>query len=977
MYKNCTELIIHNRETHSIQQNMKNTFSALFNLKKGEGKLVILMFLYSFCIGIPRVFTTTASQAVFLENFSAQSLPYVYIFAGLTNVIAGSLYLKLQQKLVFHKLLVGTLLVMIVAEGCLNGLLKSIDARWPALLFAIWREAEFLLLVTLFWILAAKVFNIRQGKRLFALIGTGEILTGILGGLAIPWIVTRIGTVNLLFVSMGGLGAAIFVFMTLKNAFPEKLAQTNHIEKRTFKPPLPLKLILKNSYIQLIFSLTIFVIMTDYIVSNAFFDQVSLQYPNQEQLASFMGLFYSANALLSLIVGISCSGKLLNKFGIVLGLLAIPVVVGLHALLVSIIGTVAEPGILVFSLMVSTNMFFRTFYYTLNKPTITTLYQPLIASQKERAQGFVDNVIGPVATGVTGLLLLFLNKVLHFNAVQLSMVIVIITILWGIAAFLTRQQYTHYLTKALARRTLNQENFSLQDSASLHIMQNSLKSSSIPEVIYAIDMLEEGQPDELDLYFQELLSHPQPPIRQEVLQRIEHLRREALFQPVFELLQQEKNLLVQAAAIKTIAALDSDNASDRLHTYLESEAKEIQAGAMVALLKYGGISGVLSSGTRLIKYAESPLAEDRRFAAKVLGEVGVRDFYQPLLKLLADPDKRVQQEAIAAAGKIKNPRLWPKVIEQLAHQELHNIATSALIQGGSSVIPYLESSFSKKEQSEDLCIRIAEICGKLKGTETIHFLRKHIEFPDEDIRHPILLALKACKYQCIPEEVDFLKGIIFEEIKDAAWAIAASIDIGSDESGQLLQNALQREIQQNRERIFLLLSFIYNSQTISQAWQYIKNETSEKKTYALELIDNIIPQDLKQMVFPVIEDIPLKDRMKHLNLQYPQELLGVNERLKEIVARSDQWTTTWAKCCAVYMMGKLGSLEFHDSIISIIKNPTEPPLLLETAIWALGQIQSDDMIPLLTPLLHHDSCQVVQVSQYVLDQAEKNHAIDH
>ena len=85
----------------------------------------------------------------------------------------------------------------------------------------------------------------------------------------------------------------------------------------------------------------------------------------------------------------------------------------------------------------------------------------------------------------------------------------------------------------------------------------------------------------------------------------------------------------------------------------------------------------------------------------------------------------------------------------------------------------------------------------------------------------------------------------------------------------LITNALEREIKQNRERIFLLLSFIYDGQTISQAWQHIKNDTSEKRPYALELIENLIPQELKQVVFPLIEDITIKQRLERLNIKFP------------------------------------------------------------------------------------------------------------
>ena len=116
---------------------LENTFVKLFNLERGEGKLVTLMIFYSAAVGVPRIFTITAAQAYFLEKFDAQSLPYVYLFAAFINILVGTLYLRLEQKLTFSKLLVSISVTMIVVEGGLNILVRNIDGRWPAFVLAI------------------------------------------------------------------------------------------------------------------------------------------------------------------------------------------------------------------------------------------------------------------------------------------------------------------------------------------------------------------------------------------------------------------------------------------------------------------------------------------------------------------------------------------------------------------------------------------------------------------------------------------------------------------------------------------------------------------------------------------------------------------------------------------------------------------------------------------------------------------------
>ena len=69
------------------------------------------------------------------------------------------------------------------------------------MILPVWYEVEWVLLNLEFWGLAGNLMNVRQGKRLFGLIGAGELIAGSILGLMSPGLVAVIGTPNLLLIS--------------------------------------------------------------------------------------------------------------------------------------------------------------------------------------------------------------------------------------------------------------------------------------------------------------------------------------------------------------------------------------------------------------------------------------------------------------------------------------------------------------------------------------------------------------------------------------------------------------------------------------------------------------------------------------------------------------------------------------------------------------------------------------------------------
>ncbi len=153
---------------------LRQQLLTLFNIRPGEGRLVFLLLLQYFFLGVAFNFTLAGAFALFLAEFDSQTLPLVYITIAIVLGLISFIYLKLGERLSFSTLLVVNLSFLLFLHIAFRLGLALTGAKW--LVFAL--PILFRVLTALgnleFWSLANRLLNVRQGKRLFGLIGTGQ-----------------------------------------------------------------------------------------------------------------------------------------------------------------------------------------------------------------------------------------------------------------------------------------------------------------------------------------------------------------------------------------------------------------------------------------------------------------------------------------------------------------------------------------------------------------------------------------------------------------------------------------------------------------------------------------------------------------------------------------------------------------------------------------------------------------------------------
>ena len=127
-----------------------------------------------------------------------------------------------------------------------------------------------------------------------------------------------------------------------------------------------------------------------------------------------------------------------------------------------------------------------------------------------------------------------------------------------------------------------------------------------------------------------LLEHPDVNVRQDVLRRLEGTRATSAIAAVRQHLRSEGTLQARATAVRTLCALGEVEVVEEVMPYLNDAEPQIRIGAMVGLLRYGGIEGVLVAGERLLAMVHAPDPTLREMAAQVLGERRPPEFLSTL-----------------------------------------------------------------------------------------------------------------------------------------------------------------------------------------------------------------------------------------------------------------------------------------------------------------------------------------------------------
>ncbi len=880
--------------------------SDALGIETAERRSVALMLGHSFAMGLATTFFETAASALFLARFAAPLLPWVYITAAALNTATGLVYSNVGRRVPFARLMSSTLILLIVTVSLLRAGLALTAAPWLVFALLVWYRAVSALTDLEYWAVATRLYDVRQAKRLFGLIGSGEVVARIAASFSVPLLAPRIGVTNLIALSALALVACLSLVRSVLKL--EEAGVARHPPAAEKSGGHSLARLLSNRYLLLLFSIAFFGVLAKYFVDFAFLAQVKSRYRDAAAVAGFFGLFSGVSQVLSLLARIFLSGPLLGRYGIRLGLLALPIAQALcSALIIAVAATGLGPGATaaLFWLVVANQGIYKTFKHPIDNPSFKVLYQPLRKDERLSSQIAVETMVTPITTGLAGFVMLLFTVVLPYAPVRFTLVMLATFIGWVAVARLAGRAYAEALTRALRGRLWHDGVLSFDDERSRAILEETLNSSDAPQVLLALDVLQKSDSEHLTPALVRLLRHPSPDVRLSALQRIERLRVSEAAEDIVPLTRPGELAAVRAAALRARAAVVGEASADALGDLLDDPAPEVRRAALVGLLQHGGRRGSTLGGPRLEALATSSQASDRIAAADAIGSAGRREWLERLLALLGDEDTGVRKAALAAAGRVGGDAVWPVVAAALDDRRVAGDAALALSSGEDAAIPHLVAVLDTASRPRTRVLA-ARALGRMTSDRARKALEARLAAPHADLRTEIFEALRLHGYRAEGNAREVVLSRLREEAEDAASKILAHHDLAPVPGLFLLSDALDSEIAEGRRRVFLLLSFLYDPKAILRARDNLAHASKDKRAYASEVLDVTLPMEMKHLLLPILDDLPPEERRRRLAGHDKGHGVGHEERIRAILNRTDEWLLPWTRAIAARAGEALG-----------------------------------------------------------------------
>jgi HEAT repeat protein len=936
--------------------------ASLLQIRQGEGRTVAWLFAHAFFGGIPLTLSSAAGNALFLEHHGASKLPWVYLAAAAVVPAVGWACLKIEKTVAFDRFLLTVVGLIVAGQLAARASILVFGLEHGTWALPLWSELEYSLTSLELWALAGRLLNVQQVKRLLGVVGSGAPLAGGIAGLASPLFVRWLGTPNLLVLSALASVGSLLVLRRICSDERERLTVHAPDEERpkprakaaeptvdyiggkapARKPkekPDSTQVALR-PYIRATYALMAATFVSYYLLERLFYERAEAREPDAAHLASFLGVFMGICGLLSLVFRAWLSAQLLSRWGLLVGLLTLPCLIAVGALSATTAGLIAGAGAAsVFWAVVMIRAADRVLHDSLDMQAAFMLYQPLPRSTRVAVQGTGEAIIGPLAGGFAGGLLIVLDR-LGVDVVRLSAITAGIAIGWLLIANHLRHAYRGVLERALAEHRLRPDDVVLGESARAPLLR-ALESDYAGEVLYALDMLEEigsrtARPPtgrgstELrpERVLKKLLRHPSADVRLEALRRIESGALAELLPDVTALAEKETDDRVRCRAFRVVAAIADDDQAEQV--WMEGNGGTdigVRRAVMIGCLVGGSIDRAALAWHSLRQLAESSDPAHRVIAAGVLRKVGSGSFHRPLLKLLGDENHEVQRASIVACRTVHHARLLPIVAGALRSRALRAAACATLSAIGEPCLPILRDLVHELPDWR-VRERVLRIAARVKGPMAQRLALDLLGSTEEEVRHGALLALLACRYR--PDESSVatapFERLISTEVADATWTLAALIDLDVeatrssltgapsstspssrllDQDGMaLVTRALRRELMGSRDRILLLLSFLYDAQAMHSARASHASSSQDRRAIALEILDNALPASVRRLVIPLFDDLSARQALASM----PRELVedeieqGRRGRLRDLVDPKRANVTSWTRTCAMWAL---------------------------------------------------------------------------
>lgn len=878
---------------------MKGSFSRrilapIVQLRDGESTTALLMFAYSFLAMTSYNIVKPITRSKFIDGLGADNLPWVQLGAGVLIGIIMQGYSKIVGRLP-RKWAIPATQAGMVAVLLAFWVLFQTKAAWVPVAFYLMGLIFGILLISQFWTLANDIYDPRQAKRVFGFIGGGASLGGILGSAILTLFVTSVGTVNLLLISAFGLTLClILVGAIVKREESAGKSALKTGEEKGVGGKEAIRLLRESPHLQTIALVIAFAAIGAAIIEQQL-NLAAQAFKGQnatDSITAFLGQVQLYTSTIGFIIQVWLTSRIHRLLGIGFALMVLPVSLGATAVVILFNAKLWAPGL---ARVLDTSL-----RYTVDKTTREVLFLPLPTDLKYQAKPFVDVTVDRFSKAIGALLTLVLIKPwgLGLTWQQLSYASLAVTGLWILMAIRARKGYLTAFRRSIDQRDVNAAEVRLDvaDPTTVETLVEELGNPDERRVLYAIDILESLE--KRNLITPLLLHHESDQVRIRALAALGAARPEIAqrWVPAIQRMLKASNSDVRTAAVRALASIREANVAELMRPYLADRDPRVCATAAIALADSGNEADVDAAEAALKAVAEDTrqaAGAGRKEVASALSQITNARFHHLLIPLLYDADADVAREAIKSARAIGSgdALLVPPLISLLRNRLLKHEAREVLVSFGQDVVDVL--AYFMNDPDEDVWVRrhIPGTLALLPSQKSMDLLVAALNDSDGFIRFKALAAIEKLRREH-PELTfvrDPIEALTLRESNRYFNHLSLRHNLfKAAPADSLLARALDEKILRSLDRIYRLLGLIYPWKDIAAARWALEHGEPRSKASAAEYLDNLLSGSLRKHIMPILEDVPIEERVRKAYAFLKSRPRDVEETLAQLIHDDDQ-----------------------------------------------------------------------------------------
>lgn len=551
-------------------------------IRRGEGGTVAYLGTLYLIIGLGLGLGHSSSDALFFKRVGVTYLPYMLFFISLALVIFSSVYAEFVDRIrpwrLFQTLFIAIMAFLLASWIFMRGQFENIGFALYFIGYSVISE----IIIVHFNLYASDFFDASQSKRLFPLINACARLGVIGGGVGLALAASLWPIEHMAWAWV----ALTFVALVFIGHHHRSDNSANTILRKRERKPFAeiregLRFARRSTLLKLtgigVFIMIILVSVQDYLVSTI----LTAHYPDERSLAAFFGWFSAITNTIVLLLQLTTTNRLLQRFGLKAVNLIFPWSTIFSFGLLSLSASFIPAVIARFN--------YRGMLHAFRNPAANTFYNALPAYMQGRARAMTIGLILPLGLAAAGLLLIFIPKSLMGEPLALMALVASILYLY----FKTRKNkvYGEALIELIQSQVyLNKHidfaEFGHFDAQVVEKIADLLNDAHNEDIIesYA-EILLAGAPDEGAPILLALLPSLSFSLQDRLLSKLAPLQPEG-WEAQAERFLESKDFHLRATALKLLFSRHNPRAEAAAQSWTTSHDPRLRSAAAGSLLTH-------------------------------------------------------------------------------------------------------------------------------------------------------------------------------------------------------------------------------------------------------------------------------------------------------------------------------------------------------------------------------------------------------